>query len=67
MFEYADNFIRQGLEPSPILMPVRYGRVYSFGDIGHETFKGLPGLLADSLPDSYGRALFERWLSLTFS
>ncbi|MBD5199326.1 MAG: type II toxin-antitoxin system HipA family toxin [Bacteroidales bacterium] len=64
-FEYADNFIGNGLEPSPILMPVRHGRVYSFGDIGRETFKGLPGMLADSLPDTYGRALFERWLALT--
>lgn len=64
-FEYADNFIGKGLEPSPILMPVSYGRVYSFGGIGRDTFKGLPGLLADSLPDTYGRALFERWLALT--
>ena len=64
-FEYTDNFIGKGLEPSPILMPVRYGRVYSFGGIGRDTFKGLPGLLADSLPDTYGRALFERWLALT--
>ncbi|MDE5858691.1 MAG: type II toxin-antitoxin system HipA family toxin [Muribaculaceae bacterium] len=65
LFEYADNFMEKGLEPSPILMPVRHGRVYSFGDIGRETFKGLPGMLADSLPDTYGRALFERWLALT--
>ena len=64
-FEYADNFIGKGLEPSPILMPVRYCRVYSFGEIGRDTFKGLPGLLADSLPDTYGRALFDRWLTLT--
>ena len=64
-FEYADSFIGKGLEPSPILMPVRSGRVYSFSDIGKETFKGLPGMLADSLPDTYGRALFDRWLALT--
>lgn len=64
-FEYADSFIGNGLEPSPILMPVRQGRVYSFSDIGRETFKGLPGMLADSLPDTYGRALFDRWLALT--
>lgn len=64
-FEYADSFIGKGLEPSPILMPVRHGRVYSFSDIGRETFKGLPGMLADSLPDTYGRALFDRWLALT--
>lgn len=53
LFEYADSFIGKGLEPSPILMPVREGRVYSFSDIGRETFKGLPGMLADSLPDTY--------------
>ena len=64
-FEYADSFIGCGLEPSPVLMPVRAGRVYSFSDIGRETFKGLPGMLADSLPDTYGRALFDRWLALT--
>lgn len=64
-FEYADTFIDGGIEPSPILMPVREGRVYSFSDIGRETFKGLPGMLADSLPDTYGRALFARWLALT--
>lgn len=65
LFEYTDSFIGKGIEPSPILMPVRPGRVYSFRDIGFETFKGLPGLLADSLPDTYGKVLFERWLALT--
>lgn len=64
-FEYSDSFIGKGLEPSPILMPVRQGRIYSFSDIGRETFKGLPGMLADSLPDTYGRAMFDRWLALT--
>lgn len=64
-FEYADSFVGRGIEPAPLMMPVREGRVYSFGDIGRETFKGLPGMLADSLPDTYGRALFDRWLALT--
>lgn len=64
-FEYADSFVESGIEPAPIMMPVRKGRVYSFGDIGRETFKGLPGMLADSLPDTYGRALFDQWLALT--
>ena len=63
--EYNKDFIGRGLEPSPLMMPVQSGRIYSFGDIGRETFKGLPGLLADSLPDTYGRALFDRWLTLT--
>lgn len=65
LFEYAGSFVGKGLEPSPIMMPVRQGRVYSFSALGQETFKGLPGMLADSLPDTYGRALFDRWLALT--
>ena len=64
-FEYLPTFISTGIQPSPITMPVKEGRVYSFAEIGRETFKGLPGLLADSLPDTYGRALFDRWLALT--
>jgi len=64
-FEYDDDFIRSGIQPSPILMPTREGRIYSFGELNQETFKGLPGMLADSLPDTYGRALFDKWLALT--
>ena len=64
-FEYNPDFVRQDIEPSPLMMPVREGRVYSFGELDKTTFKGLPGMLADSLPDTYGRALFEKWLALT--
>ena len=64
-FEYDHDFVSRGLEPSPLMMPVREGRVYSFASLGKETFNGLPGMLADSLPDTYGRALFDRWLALT--
>lgn len=65
LFEYDRDFIGRGIEPAPLMMPVREGRVYSFASLNRETFMGLPGMLADSLPDTYGRALFERWLSLT--
>lgn len=64
-FEYDADFVKTGIQPSPLLMPTREGRVYSFGDLNQETFKGLPGMLADSLPDTYGRALFDKWLALT--
>lgn len=64
-FEYDPDFVRTGIQPSPILMPAREGRVYSFGELNHETFKGLPGMLADSLPDTYGRAIFDKWLAIT--
>ncbi len=64
-FEYDSRFVGRGLEPSPLMMPVREGRIYSFAGLDRETFKGLPGMLADALPDTYGRALFDRWLALT--
>ena len=64
-FEYDRDFVGRGWEPSPLMMPVREGRVYSFAGLNRETYMGLPGMLADSLPDTYGRALFDRWLALT--
>ncbi len=64
-FEYDSQFLGRGMEPSPLMMPVSQGRVYSFGGLNKDVFHGLPGMLADSLPDTYGRALFERWLSVT--
>ena len=64
-FEYDRDFVGRGWEPSPLMMPVREGRIYSFTGLNRETYMGLPGMLADSLPDSYGRALFDRWLALT--
>ena len=64
-FEYDKDFVAKGIEPSPIMMPVQQGRVYSFGNLNKDTFNGLPGMLADSLPDTYGRALFDQWLALT--
>lgn len=64
-FEYDRSFLGRGLEPSPLMMPVREGRVYSFAGLNRDTYMGLPGMLADSLPDTYGRALFDRWLALT--
>ena len=64
-FEYDKDFVGKGIEPSPIMMPVQQGRIYSFGSLNWDTFNGLPGMLADSLPDTYGRALFDQWLTLT--
>ena len=64
-FEYDKEFTTIGIEPSPIMMPVQEGRIYSFGNLDRDTFNGLPGMLADSLPDTYGRALFDQWLTLT--
>ncbi|WP_305096995.1 type II toxin-antitoxin system HipA family toxin [Croceibacterium aestuarii] len=62
VFEYTPEFSRSGIEVAPLTMPLRSG-VYDFPALNHETFKGLPGMLADSLPDKFGNALINRWLA----
>ena len=53
---------RSGIEVSPLTMPLREASP-SVPGASHETFRGLPGLLADSLPDRYGNALIDAWLA----
>ena len=60
-FEYAPEFLRSGWDVAPLSMP-RERRVFEFPDLAGETFRGLPGLLADSLPDRFGRLLIDTWL-----
>ena len=61
-FEYAPDFLASGIEVSPLMMPLGVGR-FSFPNLPRETFKGLPGLLADSLPDKFGNLLIDQWLA----
>ncbi len=61
-FEYEPDFIDSGIEVAPITMPLS-DQIYAFPALYHETFHGLPGLLADSLPDDFGNALINAWLA----
>lgn len=61
-FEYDPAFVRSGIEVAPLTMPLAR-RVYSFPALGKEAFNGLPGMLADSLPDRFGNALINAWLA----
>ncbi len=61
-FEYDPGFINRGIELSPIKMPLSR-QIYSFPETGYETFKGLPGLVADSLPDDFGNAVLNAWVA----
>ncbi|MCW7470777.1 type II toxin-antitoxin system HipA family toxin [Leptospira kanakyensis] len=61
-FEYDNEFLNAPVEPSPILMP-KSRALYTFRNLSIDTFKGLPGMLADSLPDKFGNALIDAWLS----
>lgn len=69
-FEYDPKFVITGLELAPIKMPLSTNnKIYSFPEIRasrsieYDTFKGLPGLLADVLPDRYGNQLINSWLA----
>lgn len=61
-FQYSDALTNSGIEPCPIMMPVRT-QPYSFRSLSKESFKGLPGMLADMLPDKFGNALIDQWLA----
>jgi serine/threonine-protein kinase HipA len=61
-FQYTPAFVRSAIQVSPITMPLDT-RIYSFPTLPRNTFHGLPGLLADSLPDRYGNALIDTWLA----
>ena len=61
-FEYEPAFAQSGIQVAPITMPLSR-RVYRFPELSRQTFLGLPGLLADSLPDRFGNALIDAWLA----
>ena len=61
-FEYEPSFIPSGRRIAPLTMPLSDG-IYSFPALPRATFAGLPGLLADSLPDRFGNALIDAWLA----
>ena len=69
-FEYDRTFLEKQLDIAPLKMPINSGRnIFSFPELRPErnsefdTFKGLPGLLADALPDKYGNQLMNIWLA----
>ena len=62
VFSYVPAFVRSRIQLSPFELPLREGP-FDFPGLPRETFKGLPGLLADSLPDKFGNALIDRWLT----
>src|SRR5690554_2708191 len=61
-FQYDPAFVSSGIQLSPLVMPLSR-RVYRVPELPRETFHGLPGLLADSLPDRFGNTLINAWLT----
>ncbi len=67
IFEYDPDFLRKGLDISPIHMSLDRARqgdaTFSFSGLNKETFLGLPGLIADALPDKFGNSIIDAWLA----
>jgi len=67
VLEFDQNFIKKGLDIAPIMMPLKNqlnGELkYSFNNLSKNTFFGLPGMLSDLLPDRFGNAIIDRWLT----
>ena len=63
-FQYTAEFADSGIQVAPLMLPLSR-RVYEFPELPRRTFHGLPGLLADSLPDRFGNALIDAWLATT--
>ena len=61
-FEYDTDFLKSGIEISPIMMPLS-NIVYEFPLLSGEPFFGMPGLVVDSLPDTFGNKVIEQWLA----
>ncbi len=61
-FEYAPDWIKRGVEISPIRMPLSISR-HSFPSLSNDTYKGLPSVFADTLPDDFGNAVINAWLA----
>ena len=61
-FEYAPEFVHSDIQVSPLMMPLS-SRVFRFPELSRQSFHGLPGMLADSLPDTFGNALIDAWLA----
>lgn len=62
VFAYSKQFLNSGIEISPFLMPVNE-TIYSFENLNAQTYKHLPPVFADSLPDDFGNTIMNAWLS----
>jgi serine/threonine-protein kinase HipA len=62
VFQFSPEFVRSGIQLSPLKMPLQ-NALYSFPDLPKKTFWGLPGMLADSLPDKFGNSVINAWLA----
>ena len=63
VFAYTAEFAAKGIEPAPLYMPVAAEEPYLFTDLPEATYKRLPAMLSDALPDDFGNALINRYMA----
>ena len=63
VFAYTPAFAAKGVEPAPLHMPVANAEPYLFTDLPEATYKRLPAMLSDALPDDFGNALINRYMA----
>lgn len=63
VFAYTEDFKATGVEPAPLHMPARNSQPYLFTELPEATYKRLPALLSDALPDDFGNALINRYMA----
>jgi serine/threonine-protein kinase HipA len=65
-FEFEKEFLKNNLDIAPLMMPlsnlIRGVTKYNFPELNRETFKGLPGMISDCLPDDFGNSVIDLWL-----
>lgn len=63
-FEYQPAFLGSGIELAPLTMPLTSANEpFVFPDLPELTYRRLPGLLADALPDDFGNTLIDAWMA----
>lgn len=63
-FEYDPRFVASGIDLAPLTMPLAKTREpFIFTDLPEASFKRLPALLADALPDDFGNSLIDAWMA----
>jgi serine/threonine-protein kinase HipA len=63
-FEYAPAFANSGIELSPLAMPLsKAQQPFIFPDLPELTYRRMPAMLADALPDDFGNGLVDAWMA----
>lgn len=62
-FEYFPGWVKNGVDIAPIHMPIAAKKIYAYPSLNEATYKGLPAVFADTLPDDFGHAVINAWLA----